>query len=155
MIDSSILTDEKTSPAIGGNYSCDDYQTVLEKLVPELRCQADVVFVLAHIGPSQARELANVVPGIDVLIAGHDGVLLDPPVEVKDTLIGQASRKAKYIGEVSIELGNDNEVTGHSGSVKILDPDVKDDPDMLALVNDYKSKLKNPPTPTPSPTTDN
>lgn len=51
----------------------------LRSVLAELRGRVDCVVVLAHVGPGKARQLAEEIPGIDMVITGHNpGYLFNP-----------------------------------------------------------------------------
>ena len=58
-----------------------DPREALESLLPELRAQADVICLLAHMPSAQAEQIFAKTNGIDVLVLGHDQRLTtpDPP----------------------------------------------------------------------------
>lgn len=153
VLDPGILGGPGTTKESGGDdFGAGDTKEALSSLVPEVKKQADVVIVLAHTGYGAARTLAETVPGIDVVVVGHGGMSVDPPVQVGHTIIVQAGTKGKYVGQLDLTLDANNQIAGFSGTTQALGPDVSDDPDMAKLVEEYKAKLKNPGTPTPSTT---
>ncbi|MCL5257048.1 MAG: hypothetical protein M1319_04525 [Chloroflexi bacterium] len=154
IIDPNVLGGQGTTKASGGDdFAAGDTTAALSTLVPEVRKQASVVIVLAHTGYGAARTLAETVPGIDAVVVGHGGMLLDPPVEVGKTVIVQAGTQGKYLGQLDLSLDANNQVIGFTGNTQALGPDVTTDPDMAKLVDQYKAKLQNPGTPTPTTTT--
>lgn len=153
VIDRAILDSFKTNEdPVDAGYTASDYVQTLSTLVPELKKQADVVIVLAHVLPADATALASKVPAIDLIVGSHNGVLLDPPTEVGKTVVGEASRKGKYLGDITFGLDDSSKTTIHAGKPILLDPSHADDPDIANLMKDYKSRLQNPPTPTPTAT---
>jgi 5'-nucleotidase / UDP-sugar diphosphatase len=83
------------------------------KMVTLLRTQehADVVVCLAHTGTSpnasrsENEDLAEQVPGIDVIIGGHTHRTLMQPVKIGRTLIVSAGSNGAYLGVLDIALG--------------------------------------------------
>ncbi|HEX7880810.1 MAG TPA: hypothetical protein VF720_15460, partial [Candidatus Eisenbacteria bacterium] len=57
--------------ALAANFELTDPVRALKPVVAELQKKCDVVVVLAHLAPPEARHLAEEVPGIDVLVVGH------------------------------------------------------------------------------------
>lgn len=53
------------------------------------RGDAAVVVCLSHLGLEADRELATAVDGLDLLLGGHSHTLVDPPVRVAQTWVGQ------------------------------------------------------------------
>jgi 5'-nucleotidase / UDP-sugar diphosphatase len=86
--------------------------------VAELReAGAHIVIALTHSGVEEDRELARAVPGIDVILGGHDHVLLEQPELEAGTLI---VHPGAYLRELFIlELGYD----AAAGSVRVRNPE--------------------------------
>jgi 5'-nucleotidase/UDP-sugar diphosphatase len=79
--------------------------------VQSLRAQgASVVVALTHIGLTPARALIANVAGIDVIIGGHDHVLLTQPELVPasgggTTILVEAGEFTKNLGRLELEVG--------------------------------------------------
>lgn len=114
-------------------------------LVKQLREQdkADVVIMLSHGGlirkegkwEGEDVEMANTVPGIDVIISGHSHTPLSEPVIIDKTIIVQAGSETKYFGELSIDVGPKG-VEFKRFVLHKVDDSVKGDPRVTALLND-------------------
>jgi 5'-nucleotidase/UDP-sugar diphosphatase len=50
---------------------------------------AEIVILLSHLGLSADRDIATLVPGIDVILGGHDHLLFDEPLAVANPSGGQ------------------------------------------------------------------
>ena len=78
--------------------------------VQALRGQgAQVVICLGHIGMDLSRELAQGVPGIDVIVNAHDHVALEQPEEIArpgggTTLIVSAGEYYRWVGKLTLEV---------------------------------------------------
>jgi 2',3'-cyclic-nucleotide 2'-phosphodiesterase (5'-nucleotidase family) len=70
-------------------------------VVPGLR-ECDLVVALTHIGIQRDRELAETVPGIDVILGGHTHTVAEE--RVGDTTILHSGMYAHYVRKVEIEL---------------------------------------------------
>lgn len=76
---------------------------VLRDLLPRLRRRADLVVVLSHCGSGTDRELACQVPGIDLIVSGHDHVLLPPTlVPGTRTWVAEAGAEGAYVGALAV-----------------------------------------------------
>jgi 5'-nucleotidase len=78
----------------------------------------DVIICLSHLGFYADQALAGNVPGINVIVGGHDHYLLDTPVEVTNpmgnpTWIVQTDAFYKYVGKLQLTVS--------SGVVSLLD----------------------------------
>ncbi len=70
--------------------------------VAEVRKQADIVVVVAHIGSADATKLARDVPGIDVVVASHDHAPLQTARLEGRTTIVDAGAYTQYLGRLEI-----------------------------------------------------
>lgn len=82
-----------------------DLAEVSAEAVTELRSQgAQVVVCLAHVGMELSRGLAAAVPGIDVVVNGHDHVALAEPEQVGSTLIVSAGEFYRWVGRLRLAV---------------------------------------------------
>jgi 2',3'-cyclic-nucleotide 2'-phosphodiesterase (5'-nucleotidase family) len=95
--------------------------SAVRKLLPELRCQADVILVLSHLGYKKDRKLAKAVPEINVIIGGHSHTKISKPEMVGRTIIVQAWEKAKALGVLDLRLRG-GKITGVSGKLMKITP---------------------------------
>ena len=94
---------------------------VLEKYLPELKKQADLIIVLSHNGVDAERALAASVPGIGVIVGGHSHTKIMDPMVVKDTIIVQAWEYAKALGVLDLTM-EDGKVKNFSGHLEMIKP---------------------------------
>ncbi len=97
----------------------------------------DLVIALTHIGIDDDKLLAEAVPKIDVIIGGHSHTKIPRPLKVRDTIICQADAYAKYVGRLNLEA-LDGKVVKHEGELIHLGPDVKEDPEIAAVIEEHK-----------------
>ena len=79
--------------------------------------RADIIVLLTHLGMGEDRQLAEAMPGIDMIFGGHDHALTDQvfiPVGT-DTIIQHSSQDGLMIGELTV--GWDGE--------RIVEPEVR------------------------------
>ena len=113
----------------------------------ELRAAgAEVVICLSHLGFAYDQALAATVPGIDVIVGGHDHYVFATPVAVtspegKPVLILQAGNHYRYVGRLRFEV--------EAGAVRVedyalLDVDGKVEPlqEVQAVVDELKAGIE-------------
>jgi len=81
---------------------------IIEKLKTE---GCNIIILLSHLGVYYDQQIAENVPGIDVIVGGHDHIALKKPIEVNNranekTYIVQADAFYKYLGVMKLELKN-------------------------------------------------
>lgn len=114
--------------------------------VADLRTRgAEVVICLSHLGVLYDRALAASVPGIDIIVGGHDHYVFERPEVVTDpagkpTLILQAGSHYEYVGRLRF--------TVDAGGVKVasyrllpVDERVRPLPQVQAVVDELKQGI--------------
>src|SRR5919197_6060005 len=96
---------------------------VLRGLVPRLRPHAAAVVVLSHCGYGADVELAGHVPGIDLIVGGHNHQLVPAPVAVGRTWVVQVGAEGAYVGWLSVHHDGRLEVSGGLLPTADLAPD--------------------------------
>lgn len=81
-------------------WKIEDPYAILEKYLPLLKEEADIIVVLSHLGISDDEELARRFPDIDVILGGHTHHVLPDGRLIGDTLICGAGKYGQYIGQV-------------------------------------------------------
>jgi 2',3'-cyclic-nucleotide 2'-phosphodiesterase (5'-nucleotidase family) len=72
------------------------------EIVPKLRKEADIVIALSHIGINSDRELAETVPGIDIILGGHTHTVAEE--QVGQTHILHHGFYAHYVGRIDFDF---------------------------------------------------
>jgi 2',3'-cyclic-nucleotide 2'-phosphodiesterase (5'-nucleotidase family) len=113
-----------------------------KSILSEIRPQADLVVLLSHLGYISDIELAEILPGIDVIVGGHSGRSLSYPMQVRDTIIVQVGSKGLHVGELRLQLAPDKSSRPDS-TLKAaipLSPSDKEHPEIAEMVKAYKMK---------------
>lgn len=84
------------------------------EIVPKLQNEADIIIALTHIGIKPDRELAESMPGIDIILGGHSHVLAAE--QVGQTRIFHHGFYAHHVGRVDIDF-NSSHITGISNEL--------------------------------------
>jgi len=140
-------------------------------LVPRLRTEehADVVIALSHLGADRDAEIAEAVPGIDIILGGHSHSTLSRQIWVGDTLICQTGSRASNLGRIDFVVHKPEaagaaatlDVNGRAGKwwghgatpspgnaafpgapLLPLTNDIADDPEVVAAYQPYVDKMK-------------
>lgn len=113
--------------------------------VENLKAQgADFIVALSHLDWQEDRELARQVPGIGLLLTGHDHTAAS--VFVGDTLLIQAGADAHWLAAVDVILeyvekrGKKTLSTNYQWRMRTT-VGVEDDPDIAARVQAYNATL--------------
>ena len=83
---------------------------VAPNMVKELQPKTDLIILLSHLGYQKDVELAQTVPGIQLIVGSHNGLnLVNPPV-IKNTIILQTPPRGMYAARLDLTL-----INGESG----------------------------------------
>jgi 2',3'-cyclic-nucleotide 2'-phosphodiesterase (5'-nucleotidase family) len=121
-----------------------DQHQAARRAVDELKEQgADVIVAISHSGVGGDRELAQEVPGIDIIVGSHCHTALFEPVLQGTTIIVQAGSLGTYLGQLELAYNPDtgevrvrNEENDHPFLIPI-DDSFTCDPEIDALVQEY------------------
>jgi 5'-nucleotidase / UDP-sugar diphosphatase len=113
-----------------------------KSIVSKIRPQADLVVLLSHLGYTTDIELAETVPGIDVILGGHSGRSLSYPMRIRDTILVQVGSKGLHVGELFLQFATDRSSRPDS-SLKAaipLSPSDEEHHEIAEMVKSYKMK---------------
>ena len=96
-------------------------KSAVQRYLPELRREAEIVIVLSHIGHQNDLRLAGEVSGIDVIVGGHSHTRVDVPALINNTLVLQAWEHEKTLGILDITIDN-GRIVNTSSRLEEVDP---------------------------------
>lgn len=105
----------------------------------------NIIICLSHLGILYDQDLAANIPGIDVILSGHDHLRTDAPIEVTDPLGGttyivQADAFYKCIGKMTISVsGNNMELINYT--LIDLNESVPEEPTVKATVDGLVTEI--------------
>ncbi|HSQ39061.1 MAG TPA: metallophosphoesterase, partial [Anaerolineales bacterium] len=80
-------------------------EDVLPGLIEQARAKgAQTILLLSHLASHVDQSLAEKVPGVDIIIGGHDHKTFDPSLLVNGTIIAQAGEHGKFLGRLDLEV---------------------------------------------------
>jgi len=107
----------------------------------------DKIVLLSHLGLADDIAVAEAVPGIDLIVGGHDHALFSNDGEAvhgyplivagpdgRQVPIVQAGAYSKYLGRITVEFDDAGVVTSATGDTILLDKSVTPDPAILARI---------------------
>jgi 5'-nucleotidase / UDP-sugar diphosphatase len=128
-----------------------DATETARKYVAELRPQVDAVIVLSLLGIDNDKLLAEAVPGINVIVGGVSGQLMQEPTRVGNTLIVQQGYNGEWMGVLQASFDAEGVPSNATETLITLGPEYVDDADLVSLRDKWNQLY---PTPTPEPTTE-
>src|SRR5882762_8429750 len=109
-------------------------------LVPELRKKADVVVLLSHLGLTESQRMTLEVPGIDVMIFGHQPGLFREIVKTNGVVNTRAGERGQYIPGIHLVI-EDGKIASYDGEVVTLDDKMPADEEMSHMVEAFNDEL--------------
>lgn len=133
-------TPQTTFPTNVEGLTFDDPVATARHAVPVLEEQCDLVVALTHIGVAEDRRLAREVPGVDVIVGGHNHLAIPTPERVGETVIAQAQDNGRYLGRLDLTIV-DGRVTAAEGKLIPIDASIPEKPAVARLVAGYARQL--------------
>ena len=102
-----LVTDELTTtthPRNTAGVSVADPVATARRWVPELDARADLVVVLSHLGVAGDRQVAREVPGVDLVVGGHNHNLYEAPIVENGVPILQAGDRGRTLGRLDLTV---------------------------------------------------
>jgi 2',3'-cyclic-nucleotide 2'-phosphodiesterase (5'-nucleotidase family) len=117
--------------------------------VERLRGDTDLLVVLSHCGLESDSVLAVSVPGIDVIVAGHDHEALHSPRRIPNdngngiegTLLVEAGSRGEWLGRLDLRMDG-RRIAAWDGSLVPIGPERSpEDPDVAEVIARYAERL--------------
>ncbi|QAY66561.1 S-layer homology domain-containing protein [Paenibacillus protaetiae] len=110
----------------GDNITFKDYEASAEATVKSLEEKGiNKIIALSHLGYTVDEELADSVPGIDVIVGGHSHTKLDAPevhnADTEPTLIVQTGEYGQYLGQLDVKFDDNGVLTSWDGKLTSID----------------------------------
>ena len=130
-----------TASGAAGAMSVRDVVEVAREQVAALESKVDLVVALTHIGLDKDKQIAESVPGIDLIVGGHSHTALTEPVKVAGTWIVQAGCYARQLGVTEMTIV-DGQISTFSAELRNLEPGSVEVPaDAAALVKTWSERI--------------
>ncbi len=117
-----------------------DPAVVLGGYMPELKQKADLIIALTHIGFSEDKQLAESVPGIDVIVGGHSHTKVDGLVKSGNTIIVQDFFAGIFLGKLDLTIV-DKKIVDQQAILIPIDNTISEDSTVAAFLKPYADKV--------------
>lgn len=123
------------------------HYTAAHREIEKLRARgADVIIALTHIGYSHDRNLADSIPGIDVIIGGHSHTGLNEMVETPryHTAIAQTYGRLSTVGLVDLTFDMaTRRLSGYNGNlIELSGDEIDPDTTMSRMVETWRAQAE-------------
>ncbi len=116
-------------------FNSTDPAEAINRIIPELDPQTDLIVVLSHLGIEADRELAQKIKGVDIILGGHSHTRLDQPEKVNGILICQTGSHARYLGKLTLQVAGDSIYSWHDTLIAMVIDNIKPDTTLQALID--------------------
>jgi len=112
------------------------------------REHVDLVIALSHSGTStdlarsEDTQLAEAVPGIDVIISGHSHTVLARPIVRGGALIVSSGSQGEFLGRLELLWTKSGGARLVSYALRPITPDIPDDPQVQAAILEFKGDVE-------------
>lgn len=137
MGDTSEMT-AKVSELTKGAVTVREAQKAAEAVVKELTGKVDYIIALTHQGTNRDWVIARRVPGIDLVVGGHDKQKTKDPNEADKTLIVQAGEKNQYQGMLQVAMDGTKK---WNHTLLPMGDEIQNDPKIKQMISDYNDKV--------------
>jgi 2',3'-cyclic-nucleotide 2'-phosphodiesterase (5'-nucleotidase family) len=121
------------------DFSFEDTRQALGRVVAELEKKADLVVALLHHGPGEVRRIAEDVPGIDVVVTGHNPGYMFNPDRVGTTLILRPGNRGQYLSVLNLTVDREGgEISEYNGEGRPMGEQVEEDPELKTLLTEWE-----------------
>ena len=104
---------------------------------------AKTVILLSHLSSEKDQEVAENIPGIDLIVGGHDHKKIDPPMEVNGTIIAQAGDFGQFLGRLDLTIDPETgKITQYQGQLIPVTDDLPEDPAAQAAVQAQQARVE-------------
>ncbi len=130
----------QATPAARKLLRMSDPLAAARELAAELRGKVDVLIALSHQTRGETQALAEAVPELDVIVAGHTGLSLKRPRRAGQAWLVQAGRDGEFVGRLTVKLDERGAVAAVEGRLVTLDSSVAEDPEVQAIVAEFEKR---------------
>ncbi len=141
------------NPHVGKDLVKESPADAINRLMPEMKKQADVIVAMTHQGLGDDQKMLRMVEGLDLVLASHDHAVTDSPIQVgkfpNQTYIVESGSHCKLVGLTELLVDPD---TKEVVDIKFKNYDVgsynvKPDPAVAKIISDYQAGGAKPPKP--------
>ncbi len=116
---------------------------LMPALIEKVRSEgAKTILALTHIASKQDIQLAESVPGIDLIIGGHDHQRISPPMRVNETLVTQSGQYGEMLGRLDLVIDRaTGSILEHTGTLIPVTEDIPEDEQILQVIDAEKKRI--------------
>jgi predicted CXXCH cytochrome family protein len=121
------------------DFTFEDSKAALQRVLPGLRAKCDILVVLMHEGPGDAKRIVDELTGMDVVVVGHNPSYQFNPDRVGQTLVIRPGNRGQYLCSLELTLGADGKIADYNGEGKPLGETVEKDPALDKIITKWET----------------
>jgi len=125
-----------------GRLIVSDEAEALQTQISAIAGKVDIIVVMAATGIEKALELAEQVPGVDLIVCSGGSQITEQAYWADGVYILKAGYEGKTIGRVTLAVDSSRKLSGVDMSVVSLDKTYADDDAVKDLIDQYHQKLE-------------
>jgi hypothetical protein len=107
----------------------------VRKVLSELKKEGvDIIVLLGHLSESEETVLLNDIKDVDIYISGHRRVKNETQSRFGSTLVLKPAFQARRLSKLTLEVSDNNKITGHKLEELRLSDKIADDPRILSVL---------------------
>lgn len=99
----------------------------LRMYLPEIKRQSDVIVLLSHLGWALSKKLVNEIPGINIVIVGHDTYPTFEPEKIEDTYLVKNDIGGGFLGIIKLWTDDSRKLKKVTNAFEVLGMDFTPD----------------------------
>jgi hypothetical protein len=118
-------------------------EPALQQLLPTLAAQAEVVVLLAQVTNPELETIARTIPGISVIIAGHQPALPEESLQEKyGKIIVSAGVESAHLAHLTLHLNAINQLENYDFDLICIGPETEEEPGLKNLIDSYFAEFE-------------
>lgn len=138
----SLISENEASPAALGTMATEirilPPAETAARVARELRKQADLVVLLAHVDNKTMEEYASALPDVDLVTGGHVTIKDEGPIPIGDVVVNRSGTRGQNVCSTRIIVSPLGKVVDFGGINVTLGPSFREDSTVLAQVTQVK-----------------
>lgn len=124
------------------DFKFQDVREAIQRVLPQMKGQADIAVVLMHSSPADAKRVVESIPGMDVVIVGHNPGYTFAPERVGQSLIVRPGARGQYTGFLTLTLDDDGTILDYDGKSTPVGKSVAVDTAMETKITAFEAKYE-------------
>jgi 2',3'-cyclic-nucleotide 2'-phosphodiesterase (5'-nucleotidase family) len=119
-----------------------DVVTTAQRIVPELRKQAEIVVLVSQMSAQETEDLLRKVSGIDVALYGRNPAWRERAEKVASTIVQQTGIRGQYAGQLVLIVDPDGRIVDWGSRNVALDAKIPEDAEVSAAAKVVDTQAK-------------